>query len=492
MLHELYIRWTMPTVALLASLVSACATLPGETPYPREIAGHILTVRENGKPQSIASLMRRENIPGGVNCEDADTQPSVLHAVEEPDDIDDDLSCVDLDPVAAIAAGLREHLQARPADTHVLLFVHGGLNNRRDSFQRAVELLRKSDGPSDSYYPIFVNWRSALLSSYWDHLSLVRQGEENRSAKFWSPLFLATDLARAIVGAPQSWVVQGKHAYDSKRKKELFEQPVARPGTQPVVNVADAGYDYGCESSRWNAKAQGAWWLATSAAKLVTTPAVVEIGRASWDIMLRRTQTLFWTTDSLQPGDGGDHDRGALKALLDELEQLQHATPFKITLVGHSMGAIVANRMLAEAPSLVYQRIVHMASADSVQNTFDLTFNYLRSQAGESTAFYSLMLHGHNENREVSAWGLAPSGSLLAWIDNMFTTPPTSRSRTAGRWSNMRRFVSQIPESVKSRTYFTLYARDAQGHPLQHGEFDDCRFWTDAFWNGAPPEPGDN
>lgn len=187
MLHELYIRWTMPTVALLASLVSACATLPGETPYPREIAGHILTVRENGKPQSIASLMRRENIPGGVNCEDADTQPSVLHAVEEPDDIDDDLSCVDLDPVAAIAAGLREHLQARPADTHVLLFVHGGLNNRRGSFQRAVELLRKSDGPSDSYYPIFVNWRSALLSSYWDHLSLVRQGEENRSAKFWSP-----------------------------------------------------------------------------------------------------------------------------------------------------------------------------------------------------------------------------------------------------------------------------------------------------------------
>src|SRR5260370_20042006 len=52
----------------------------------------------------------------------------------------------------------------------ILIFVHGGLNTASASVKRAVDLysviLTNKD---DSYYPIFINWRSGLTSSYFEH-----------------------------------------------------------------------------------------------------------------------------------------------------------------------------------------------------------------------------------------------------------------------------------------------------------------------------------
>jgi hypothetical protein len=151
------------------------------------------------------------------------------------------------------------------------------------------------------------------------------------------------------------------------------------------------------------------------------------------------------------------------------------------------MGSIAANRLVAEASTLKLDNIVHMASADSVDNTFSLTFNYMRTDAGKETQFYALMLQEENENREARLAGAVPSGSLLTWIDNMFTDPPTSRSRRAGRWSNMSRFVTQIPQDIATRAHFTVFDKKASGQPLNHGDFGYCQFWSKAFWTGTDP-----
>ena len=48
------------------------------------------------------------------------------------------------------------------------------------------------------------------------------------------------------------------------------------------------------------------------------------------------------------------------------------------------------------------------------------------------------MLHPTNEEQEQSAFGLAPEGSLLIWLDYMLTSPETSLDRRAGRWDNIK------------------------------------------------------
>lgn len=82
-----------------------------------------------------------------------------------------------------------------------------------------------------------------------------------------------------------------------------------------------------------------------------------------------------------------------------------------ITLVGHSMGAIIVNNLLSVDATLKYNNIVHMASADSIANLFEYVLPYLSEHQG--ARFYSLSLHPENEVRESNALGTIPSGRLL-------------------------------------------------------------------------------
>ena len=55
-----------------------------------------------------------------------------------------------------------------------LIFVHGGLNTYNQSLSRVNEMTPQI--LAAHFYPLFVNWDSGLVSSYWEHLFLVRQG----------------------------------------------------------------------------------------------------------------------------------------------------------------------------------------------------------------------------------------------------------------------------------------------------------------------------
>lgn len=104
--------------------------------------------------------------------------------------------------------------QTPPVDNtrKILFFIHGGLNTQVGSLERLitpfegsrtrVDLIKEAD-----YYPIFINWKSSLWSSYFEHLWQIRQGERwpwytgIPSALVIFPI----DVTRSLVRAPLVW-----------------------------------------------------------------------------------------------------------------------------------------------------------------------------------------------------------------------------------------------------------------------------------------------
>jgi hypothetical protein len=214
-------------------------------------------------------------------------------------------------------------------------------------------------------------------------------------------------------------------------------------------------------------------------------------------------------------------------ALYSFLEKLKDVPGIKITLVGHSMGAIVVNKIVLLKPELPYKNIVHMASADSINNLFNMVVPYINYSIekkkdeckmpkespectewakGQAAQFYSLMLHPDNEDREEAWGGLVPSGSLLTWIDNMYTSPETVLDKRSGRWDNIKSSIKFLPTEVAKNTHFKIFGLGLnkgekcdeekflvalglkeEGYkkcdkPQKHGDFDRMPFWNEATW----------
>src|SRR4029077_12548648 len=124
---------------------------------------------------------------------------------------------------------------------------------------------------------------------------------------------------------------------------------------------------------------------------------------------------------------------GALELLMQRLSAEQRkGKSYSITLVGHSMGAIVSNEMIKRHPELSFDRIVYLAAACSVRDCQDSVVPYMLAQKAKNhpVQFYNLSLHPIAEVSEalggdpgpVSLGGLGktaagvilvPRGSLL-------------------------------------------------------------------------------
>ena len=87
------------------------------------------------------------------------------------------------------------------------------------------------------------------------------------------------------------------------------------------------------------------------------------------------------------------------------------------------MGAIIVNRIIGPDFDLPIRIIVHVASADSINNLLYFVVPYLM-QGKNPVRFYSPSLHPENEDREVSVCEVAPSGSPLVRVDDVFTHTP--------------------------------------------------------------------
>lgn len=388
----------------------------------------------------------------------------------------------------------------------ILLYLHGGMNVSAKTIQRAVEHTLLVEDESD-FYPIYINWRSSLISSYGQHLVNKRQGRNLPwSPRGWamSPLYLLADVGRAVVRAPIVWVNQVVSDAESMtwtKKSKKIDQHVKNleARTESASDIQLGGFRKGADDRR-NREQVGYFtaYVVTFIPKLASSMFIDAMGTSSWEAMLRRTEAGFhreppgeFPTAPRKPRTHGD-----IAVFLSALQQHIDASSrdYEVTLVGHSMGTILLNQIIREYPDLPIKNIVYMAAACSIKDYEDTVYPYLDKH--EDTTVYHLTLHRMADVRErmtkLGKLDLPPRGSLLVWIDNYLETPHTERDLTAGRMSNLSQAL--LSDTPWSDVYPQVFAREfsvgyshRETDPQKHGDFGSWHYWKDACWDPDPP-----
>jgi hypothetical protein len=233
-----------------------------------------------------------------------------------------------------------------------------------------------------------------------------------------------------------------------------------------------------------------AGWLPPKAIGLIV---IDGLGGAAWSTMHRRTHTMVRPstefTEKLAQTRQYVPETGALPIFLDSLQQLVLKNPgYHLTLVGHSMGAIVATEVIRARDSLPIDNIVFMASAASVRETATSVVPYLERHS--HTQFYNLTLHPWSEAREWSKGPVLPYGSLLEWIDAYFGDPETPEDFMMGKYDTAVLTASELPPPIRGRVHLKAFGyhsgKGCGSHdmPFKHGQFndDEVPFWRFGFW----------
>jgi pimeloyl-ACP methyl ester carboxylesterase len=416
--------------------------------------------------------------------------------------------------------------------SNVVIFIHGGMNARTTSEERTAVLAPEI--LASGSYPIFINWRSSLFSSYWEHLVAIHQGDRKPVfGAFMSPFVFGYDMGSSVLRAPVVWARQifesarigikpsgSTFNEDTREDDECDHSLVQRLWYPQHVCKANAqytwlrnrGYDVKLGANdrpAWNDSIirVPAWWV-TLPTKLLTQPFIDGLGTPSWQTMLRRTELAAESRSAGSERDGP----GGLYLFTKRLAAVLGTTNgYSIDLIGHSMGAIVANRLVEindqEKLGLPITNIVYMAAACSIHDFSRTVVPYL--QGHTNTHFYNLTLHPQNDPTEPH-WGaleLPARGSLLEWLDKFISNPLTKQDVTLGKFDNVilatrtttNDVVGQalIPSNVLHQITikaFPIYGSSQWPEfcerqrqcPVAHGDFSQRIFWNRAFWTNAP------
>jgi pimeloyl-ACP methyl ester carboxylesterase len=437
----------------------------------------------------------------------------------------------------------------------LLLFVHGGLNDRKQGmahfWDSYAEVMR------GDYYPVFVVWPSGWASTYTEHLLWVRQGIKAETAAektfgiLTSPLALLADIGRAVTRLP---LVAANNSQSDLETVTPIRSDNGGAAVRQYQQLAQEGYelsigdDYSLRSDRF---LRDITYWPTLPIKYTLASFIDGFGQGAWDNMLRRTQEVYPETFEaaraeasrrlgLVERSGGATGQPArtvrslslrqerraqryaaagLPAFVAALRKQQAENPsFEVTLVGHSMGTIILNRVVQDA-DMDFANIVYMGAACSIKDFSTSVLPYLKQRP--HTKFFNLSLHPVAEAGEwyVSLADLPPRGSLLIWIDNFLSNPVTEQERTLGRWRNLFRsgpsgepialqfFDNDVTGQLKQQLYFKGFsvgfgnatdlrsikyqwnehpkpkdAKERCDNPLTHGEFGQMPYWQPSFW----------
>ncbi len=391
---------------------------------------------------------------------------------------------------------------------HLLVFIHGGLNAEQDRLERAFvdanRMMRDAGVASDApggleagelWYPLFVTWPSGGIQSYVDQRVNYNQGDYDSAFKRWSsPLYFLTDGVESVVRAPVAW------AESISWFRVGLEPEVTKIGDR--IGCAESGPNYRCAPVRGDNRAGSDefwyWSPVGMVGRVVTVPVIDAVGQPAWDAMLSRTHMLMrkpFNVDAFAEAEGKLDGKGDLWYLFNVISELPpHERP-AITLIGHSMGAIVVNQILRNFSDLPYRNIVFMGAAASVRDTLIALGQVTRDEPHPVPRFYNLCLHQLAEANEVGYFGTVSKGSLLEWVDRMYTTPATFADRTVGKWINAvmaRGDFLPLMESGRLQMAFKRFGLSCT-EPLKHGEFDEYEprpgcpeprtpYWHPAFW----------
>lgn len=458
-------------------------------------------------------------------------------------------------------------LLSKAQGRRILIFVQGGMDDFADAKARAEDSVRVGAIEQCGYDPIFVGWNANLWSTYFQGLWLYRRGmREKFNGPITSPFVFLSEMISGAANAPVTWFHQ---VFETDWRRLEFDKSAWNNSTtdfpsygllnfEPqVVNreytaVRDLHPPEGEElrvslnpyvESKGRAALDGATYFASFWPKLATSPLISTLGQAAWDRMQGRIQSMFHPDqyfdrrqilfnhsqeqayqDAMKPHPSGferDTGRqalaklrsyrasGGLNIFLRQLEGYQRRTKNKITLVGHSMGAIVASQIIERYPRLEYDRILFLAAACSLNEFERSVIPYLEMHP--ETHFFNLTLHPDNEVAEGACQPrdvLAERGSLLEWIDNFYSDPTHFMDRMLGKWDNVVPAISAIPDEIRPRIeikgfgvdkteHFSAVFNEAEfkahriGGPQEHGDFPSWPYWEPWFYQAEANPPRD-
>jgi hypothetical protein len=419
------------------------------------------------------------------------------------------------DAIASILEGYDSWMKDRPPGSHagkgIMLIIHGGLMDQDDSEAFAGKIL--SDGISQDYYPVFICWKADVTSAYVEHLSVWRGVKWPWWTPFQALLTGATDMVRGFADLPLALA----HALGRPFENQIIGQGGGTLGQEFKVsgengrlplghgNAASMDLVFGKDEFRFRDYLEAGYdayiplfWPS----KLLCQYALVANGPPAWNIMLRRTQLLFQNErdsgwDYYKDEDPGldlSSGEGALTVFLRALQAMQSQSEARgdglhLALAAHSMGTFIANSILRKFPGLKFDTIVYMGAACSVRAYQNAVWTYLSTPSNRDAQFYSLSLNEFGEDRQKEAWGLAPRGSLLVWIDEYLGNPNDRLDRCAGRMANFVDAIGMTPYPLRGRIHVkefpALHVGDPRAGaqiPQAHGDFIQGRFWKPEYY----------
>lgn len=371
-------------------------------------------------------------------------------------------------------ANIEARVASQSPDTDIVFIVHGGLVSRATGLREALVVARaiRADNNRNArdQYPIFLNWRSGGIDAYREQTFAIRKGERNEAVAIpTSPVEIASDIGRGIADMPGLGALEATRLLDTFGK--AFDE-CSTDAASPAKTI--------CPESMQGNKTPAlrtAQYIGLTPVRVLTSPFVNGMGRTAWENMVRRTRNPFWRETSK-----GELKPGIVKELFDDLCRADSPLASRrLTLIGHSMGSMILSDVLRAYPECRYRNIVFMGAALSIRD-FDRTVIPVLSN-GRDSHFYNLSLLPTAEAREMSFGGTIPSGSLLEWIDEMYTPPTTRFDRTFGKWVNVRGVLKTLSSNALEKMTLRVFGTD-EGQPKEHGDFNnaDMCFWREEFW----------
>ena len=385
------------------------------------------------------------------------------------------------DPAGARKAILDDMIANAPmvnGKRQLLLYIHGGMKFQVSSVENAAELYKYMASRKAPVYPIFINWQSSFFSTYWDHIAHIRQGQywTGKGTILLVPLWVISDVVRAVGHAPLDAFYEIKTIYDGVKPAPFYDT-IKTAGGKPLMY-------HGEDMRSTPRKAAGlAIETVTLPLKFVTAPLVDGFGTGAWDAMQHRTTALFQSDHEFNEALPVVRDaNGGLSIFLRELEGRirKDGNPWSITLVGHSMGAIVVNQIVARHPNLPIDRIVYLSAACSMEDYRSTIVPYLERHP--HVTMHHLILERHAEAREWNAYDVVPRGTLLIWTDNLLSKPASVLERRTGRYTNLMRDIHSTPPSIVDRVTVLTFDGGPQlvkTQPQSHTGASLVEFWRE-------------
>jgi hypothetical protein len=216
--------------------------------------------------------------------------------------------------------------------------------------------------------------------------------------------------------------------------------------------------------------------------RMASAPFVEGFGTPAWDMLKRRPDLLLFNPATQKDGA----TRQLLKRLAGKIQNGKWQTkrcenkpntcpPVELTLVGHSMGAMVSDRILTTlSEKLTFKHIIYLGAANSIADFKLSVVPYVRDH--KQTNFWSFALAEVDERNEEYALDLLTRGSLLVWIDLLLERTYGLPQKRFGREVNQE-WVNIDHEDVWDRICRISFSgnRLRKEEPRRHGDFTEAK-----------------